>query len=152
MLTPIRRRMSRRFKVALVLIAVTTVNFFADTAWADKVALSGTYSQTGILASCTKAGGQFNSDDSGFGCSTDKGSVQCSTNGKCTGECDTCGKGPAVAHRGSTIFGVLSGTTLKAAGTSRSLHVSGSSHNAIVDNSNKPVREMSHDHSGGGKR
>src|SRR6202167_2283402 len=103
---PTRFMMSRRFTLALVLAGATMFGLFSSTAWADKVALSGTYSQTGILASCTKAGGQFNSDDSGFGCSTDKGSVQCSTNGKYTGECDTCGKGPAVAHRGSTIFGV----------------------------------------------
>jgi hypothetical protein len=148
MVTPIFQTVSRGFTLAPVLFAVTVLNFVADTAWADKVALSGTYSQTGILASCTKAGGEFNSDDSGFGCTTNKGSVQCSTNGKCTGECDTCGKGPAIAHRGHTIFGVLSGTTLKAAGTSRSLRISGSSHNPIVENSNKPVRQISEEHSG----
>src|ERR1700691_3334697 len=110
MVTPIFQTVSRGFTLAPVLFAVTVLNFVADTAWADKVALSGTYSQTGILASCTKAGGEFNSDDSGFGCTTNKGSVQCGTNGKCTGECDTCGKGPAIAHRGGSIFGVLSGT------------------------------------------
>jgi hypothetical protein len=113
MLNPILRTISLSFAPALILIAITTLGFLTDTAWAGKVVLSGTHSQTGILASCTKAGGQFNSNDSGFGCTTDKGSVQCTTKGQCTGECATCGK-PAIAHKGDPILGVLSGTTLKA--------------------------------------
>jgi hypothetical protein len=148
MLTPILQTIFRGFLLALVLIAVTALNFVAGTAWGAKVALSGTYSQTSILASCTKAGGQFNSDDSGFGCSTDKGSVQCTTNGKCTGECATCGKGPAIAHKAGSVFGVLSGTTLKAAGIAHPQHGPGSSHNPIVENSNKPVRQISEEHLG----
>jgi hypothetical protein len=147
---PGRLMMSRRFTLALVLAAATILASFADTAWADKVALSGTYSQTSILNSCTKAGGQFNSDDSGFSCSTDKGSVTCNTYGKCVGECETCGKGPAVAHRGGTPFGVLSGSTLKAAGNGHPVHGQGPSHIPIVEN-NKPIHQISEER-GGGRR
>jgi hypothetical protein len=97
----------------LILIGAMTWSFFTDKALAGKVDLP-TQSQTGLLAACGKAGGNFNSDDSGFGCDGPGGSVHCTTGGKCTGECDTCGK-PTVAHKGgTTTVGVLSGNTLKA--------------------------------------
>src|ERR1700733_2893869 len=105
MLIPPLRVISRRFAPAL-LIAVTMLGFSTAAAWADRVILSGTYSQTDILKSCVAAGGSYSSGPGAYGCSTDKGSVTCNTAGKCYGSCDSCGK-PAVAHRGHTIFGVL---------------------------------------------
>ena len=93
--------------------AIIPLDFFTNAALADRVILSGTYSQNDILKSCVGAGGQFNSTPGGYSCSTDKGSVNCNKSGKCYGDCETCGS-PTVAHKGGTILGVLSGTTLKA--------------------------------------
>jgi hypothetical protein len=103
--------MFRRCTLALLMAGMMLG--FSTAAWADRVILSGTYSQTDILKSCVAAGGSYSSGPGAYGCSTDKGSVTCNTAGKCYGSCDSCGK-PAIARKGHTIFGVLSGTTLKA--------------------------------------
>jgi hypothetical protein len=104
---------SRGLAAAHIPVAVATLSFFTGAAWADRVVLSGTYSQSDILKSCVVAGGSFSSGPGAYGCSTDKGSVTCNTSGKCYGSCDSCGK-PAVVHKGRTIFGILQGTTVKA--------------------------------------
>jgi hypothetical protein len=111
------RTCSRSLALApVILIAGMTWSFFTNTALGGKVSLP-TLSQKGLLAACGKAGGNFNSDDSGFSCDGPGGSVHCTTSGKCTGECDTCGK-PAITHKGgNTTVGVLSGNTLKAGPT-----------------------------------
>ena len=146
MLTPILRLISNRFVPTLILCAIAAFWFATGTALAGKVSLSG-ISQTGLLASCNKAGGNFSSSDDGFSCTTGKGSVTCTTNGKCTGECETCGK-PAITRKGNTALGVLSGNTLKAVGTGKqTVNGAGSTHHPITVKSEKPIGEISQDHS-----
>jgi hypothetical protein len=112
MLTLMFRTVSSNFATALILIAVTTLGFFTDRALADSVIVSGTHSASDIKGKC--GGGTFSADGEGYGCVTKKGSVSCNWDGKCIGECNSCGKGAAIAHKGDPILGVLSGTTLKA--------------------------------------
>jgi hypothetical protein len=100
----------------LFLCASITLVSFSNTAFAGKVDLSGV-SQSNLLDACTKAGGQFHSSEEGFGCSTSKGSVECTTSGKCTGECATCGSADTAKSGNGTPLGVLSGATLKEVGT-----------------------------------
>jgi hypothetical protein len=101
--------------VAFILILITTLISPSDTALAGTVVLSGTYSPQDIQGKC--GGGTFSADGGSYSCQTKKGTVSCNWDGKCVGECNTCGS-PAIAHKGgATIVGVLSGTTLKA-GTS----------------------------------
>ena len=57
----------------------------------------------------------FFSTSAGYSCVAEGGTIDCSTKGKCTGDCTNCG--PAVKHKGVTVFGILSGTTLKKIGT-----------------------------------
>jgi hypothetical protein len=65
-----------------------------------------------------------------YGCTTGKGSVQCGKDGKCTGECATCG-GPAIRPKGG-LTGVLSGIVQKAGANTQPVHGAGSSHNPIA--------------------
>jgi hypothetical protein len=106
--------------LAMIIFASTTIAALTVGALAGTVQLSGTHSESDIQSHCTAAGGVFfgsTSSDSGYGCTAAGGSVNCNKAGECSGECATCGKGPATAHGGKTIFGVLSGTTLKKLGT-----------------------------------
>jgi hypothetical protein len=130
MLTLTVRTESRGLTLAIALVTLATPSFFTGAAWADKVALSGTYSQSQMLGICNKAGGAFSSSDSGFSCLTGKGSVECSTNGKCSGECATCG-GPAIRPKGG-LSGVLSGIAQRGGAAAQPVHGTGSSHNPIV--------------------
>ena len=102
----------------LLFSMTTALIFFATPVFAGKVSLSG-ISQTSLMASCGKAGGQFLSSDDGFSCTTGKGSVSCTTSGKCTGECKTCGNAVTKSGKGSAL-GVLSGSTLKTSGSASS--------------------------------
>jgi len=112
MLAPILRLISGRFAPTLILFAIAALWFSTGAALASTVILSGTHSESDILKSCVSAGGSFHSGPGGYGCGTDKGNVNCNKSGKCYGECETCGK-PAITHKGGTVLGVLSGTTLK---------------------------------------
>ena len=129
MLSFTRPTSPRGFALTLAVVTLATLGFFTGAALADKVALSGTYSQSDILRSCVGAGGDFTAAGGSYGCTTGKGSVSC-TNGKCTGECATCG--PAIRSKGSGVLGVLSGTTQKAGANAPPVHGPGSSHNPIV--------------------
>ena len=128
MFTLMVRTNPRGFAMAIALVALATPSFFPNAAWADKVDLPS-MSQSSLMASCHNAGGAFESNDSGFSCKTGVGSVSCSTGGKCTGECATCG--PAIRPKGG-ISGVLSGTAQKAGANTPPVHGPGSSHNPIV--------------------
>jgi hypothetical protein len=107
----------RKLSIALVLAAIA-VGAFADGAQAGTKVLAGTYSQSQIEKACSAAGGvSTTKDNGGYGCYATGGDVECTSAGKCTGRCATCG-GPAIAHGGKgTVFGVLSGSTLKAGNT-----------------------------------
>src|ERR1019366_4556685 len=111
MSAPIFRTGFRSCTLVSVLFAVTMLNVLTDTALADRVVLTGTYSASDIKASCNSNGGTFATDGAAYGCSTKKGSVTCNWDGQCIGNCKSCG--PAVTRGNRTIFGVLSGATLK---------------------------------------
>ncbi len=107
----------RKLFIALFVAAIA-VGAFAGGANAGTKALAGTYSQSQIEKACSAAGGvPTTKDNGGYGCYATGGAVECTSGGKCVGKCATCG-GPAVAHGGKgTVFGVLSGGTLKAGNT-----------------------------------
>jgi hypothetical protein len=98
--------------LAMIIFAIASLT---GAAWAGTVQVSGTHSESDIQSHCSAAGGVFfpsTSPDSGYGCTAAGGSISCNKSGSCSGECATCGK-PALARRGSTVFGVLSGATLR---------------------------------------
>jgi hypothetical protein len=101
--------------VVMVLAAVATS--IPGAALAGTVPVSGTHSELEITKTCgqAKGGVPFTDDNGTYGCRTTKGSVSCK-NGTCTGTCDNCN--PAIAHGKTPVFGVLSGTTLKAGANS----------------------------------
>jgi hypothetical protein len=101
-------------RISIPLFTIAMV--FASGAVAGTVQIKGNQSESSIKSHCDKAGGVFfgsGGGDGGYGCTAAGGSISCNKSGECSGECSTCGK-PAVAHKGpNTIFGVLSGSTLK---------------------------------------
>jgi hypothetical protein len=103
------------FFLVLSLAAVGCASF-AHPTQAGTVQVTGTHSPAEIAGACKAAGGvPFGSDAGGedYGCETTKGQIKCN-NGKCIGQCDSCGS-PAIKHGGTDpVLGVLSGTTLKA--------------------------------------
>jgi hypothetical protein len=116
-LSAISRMTSRGPTLALVLIAITALGIFPRPALAGKVDFPN-MSNAQLKSLCDKYGGAYAEDQGGGGsaCLGSGGSIQCTNNGKCTGQCETCG-GPDVKHKPTTIFGVLSGTILKAGTT-----------------------------------
>ena len=119
---------------ATVLLAVTA----ADSAAAATRKLSGTHTSAEIGSTCATAGGvYYPTQGGGYGCATEKGKVECTKAGKCTGTCSNC----ANVVRG--VNGVLrppaSAGTASAAG--------GATSNKIpVNNTNQPVAVQ---HAGG---
>ncbi|HWJ20630.1 MAG TPA: hypothetical protein VNR65_18075 [Geobacterales bacterium] len=133
MLTLMFRPASRSFVPAVALAAIITVSFFAGAALADSVVLGGTHPPQDIKGACGNANGSFTVNDEGYNCVSSKGSINCNWDGKCIGECDSCGPHGTVVKQGkNTIFGILRGTTLKVGTTVRPVHGPGSSHNPIV--------------------
>ena len=53
-------------------------------------------------------------------CQGEKGSVCCNKDGKCYGDCPSCGDNPDTTKGGGTVEGVLSGATLKAGSPTKS--------------------------------
>ena len=92
---------------------------FSNSAFAGRVILSDTHSRDDILRSCVGAGGTFSSSSDGYSCQGEKGSVSCNKDGKCYGDCPSCGDNPDTTKGGGTAEGVLSGATLKAGTTTR---------------------------------
>jgi hypothetical protein len=151
MLKSIIRPASRSFVPALALFAIIAGSFFTDTALASRVVLSGTHPPQDIKGACGNAGGTWTANDEGYGCSTSGGSIACNWDGKCIGECNTCGPHGTVVSRGKgAIFGILGGT-LKVGATLQPVHGPGSSHNPVI----KPVTPVENhpilERSGGGK-
>jgi hypothetical protein len=108
------RKKSRRFALAIIIFAATTIAALTGRTLAGTVQVSGTHSAGDIKSHCDKAGGVFfGGGEGGYGCTSAKGEINCTGTGSCTGSCATCGKA-AIAHKGDPILGVLSGTTLKA--------------------------------------
>jgi hypothetical protein len=148
------RMISRSFATALTLTAIITLSCLTEKALAERVVIAGTSSASDIKGKC--GGGTFNANSEGYSCVTSKGSVGCNWDGKCIGECDTCGPHGAAITRGKgAIFGILSGTTLKAGTNTRPVHGTGSSHNPvtkpITPMGNHPILERNGGGGGGGK-
>ena len=108
----------RGASLALAVLAATVMVGHSGAALAGTKQVAGTHSASEIKGSCDKAGGVYFSGSEGYSCVAAGGEVDCNKNGKCTGDCKTCG--PAVAKGGTgSVNGILSGTTLKAStGTS----------------------------------
>ena len=120
----------RGFALTLAVVTLATPGFFTGAALADKVALSGTYSQSDILRSCVGAGGDF-TFLAGMGVKAAGrriGSASC-TNGK---------NGPPTISTGqlskptAPSWAYRLGTTQKAGANAPPVHGPGSSHNPIV--------------------
>lgn len=77
-------------KITAIALLALTIPFAASHA--KTININGTHGRTEIAKKCEKGGGMFYSHSkakgSGFGCTNiDKGtSVNCQSNGKCTGE------------------------------------------------------------------
>jgi len=86
----------------LVLVAFGLVG---DTASAGTTTLRGIYARSVLGADCIDAGGTPapGTGPGGFGCKTDKGEVECTATGQCTGTCPTCG----TRHHRTGIYGIL---------------------------------------------
>jgi hypothetical protein len=146
------RTASRGFALALVTLAgIAALSFFADTALAGRVVLSGTYGADQIKTAC---GSDFVRNGAAYGCSktAKDGStttVECNWDGQCVGSCKSCG--PAIAHGKNQVFGVLSGGALKAnsgtlktnTGGAQPVHGPGSNHSPIAAKpiDNHPILE-----------
>ena len=86
-------------KSIILIIALIICGVFVGAAWAEKVAIGGTHSSGEIAGTCGSVGGQFWQIDSGYGCVHECGAggaqacvVSCGNDGKCTGECPSCGR------------------------------------------------------------
>ena len=93
-----RWEVSMRKSIVLI-IALIICGVFVGAAWAGKVAIGGTHSSGEIAGTCGSVGGQFWQIDSGYGCVHECGAggaqacvVSCGNDGKCTGECPSCGR------------------------------------------------------------
>ena len=75
----------------LAVLAVVGTMLLADAGSAATRRLSGTYTAAQIKASCDAAPrGIYNNGPAGASCISDKGSVSCDPEGKCTGSCAKC--------------------------------------------------------------
>lgn len=85
---------SRMMTALAVVLATAALCFLADAASAGKIQLNGTWKEHQITSRCVDAGGTHTdgTGSGGYGCKTSKGEVSCDKNGKCTGECQACGK------------------------------------------------------------
>lgn len=86
-----------------LLVAVLACALSVGSAQAGIKQLSGTYSAATIKADCDAAGGTFTDSrsqggDAGYSCVGSGGTVDCSPDGKCVGECGNCNP-----SRGGTI-------------------------------------------------
>ena len=86
-------------KSIILIIALIIYGVLVGAAWAARVSIGGTHSQSEIQATCGAVGGDFFSLPTGqYGCSNicAQGSascvVTCGTNGKCFGDCPRCGR------------------------------------------------------------
>ena len=83
--------------LAIAAGVVAGLCFLQHTASAGFKELSGTHSRSEVLQACQSSGGNFYNNDGGYGsygCTTDKGNVNCNDKGKCTGNCGNCSGSP----------------------------------------------------------
>jgi hypothetical protein len=85
-------------KSIILVIALIIYGVLVGAAWAAKVSIGGTHSQSEIQGTCGAVGGDFFVDPGGtYGCSKvcaggSACTVTCTSSGNCTGECPRCGK------------------------------------------------------------
>jgi len=86
-------------KSIILIIALFIYGVLVGAAWAAKVSIGGTHSQSEIQGTCGAVGGDFVTDSGGgYGCShvcaggAGACVVTCTSGGNCTGECPRCGQ------------------------------------------------------------
>lgn len=86
-------------------------SLFVSEVMASPINIGGTHSATEIAKTCANVGGEFSQGAGGYGCiNGDKGQVQCTNKGKCTGYTGPA-SGPArtgVANSRATVGSLLS--------------------------------------------
>jgi hypothetical protein len=89
-------------KLAVIIIALATLAFFAGVASAGMVSISGTHSKDEIKATCAREGASYSEDAGGYGCAKPCGGsscgVGCTNDGQCTGHCPKCGQARVTAR------------------------------------------------------
>lgn len=82
-------------KFVAIIIALATLGFLADVAFAGKVSIKGTHDREEIRKTCANVGGSYSETGDSYSCikecaQGDLCSVDCK-DGKCTGNCPKCG-------------------------------------------------------------